>query len=873
MLLVDALRPSVLVELGVHSGVSYCAFCQAVEELGTDARCYAVDTWQGDAQAGFYGPEVLPDLKGHHDPLYGGFSRLIQSTFDDALGSFQDGSIDLLHIDGFHSYDAVRHDFESWLPKLSDRGVVLLHDTNYRGQDFGVWKLWQELSSRWPHFEFTHGHGLGLLAVGPRRAAALDSLLSVSPQEAVAVRQFFFRLGSQLEEAQKQSALELEGGALSAGLRKLEADVRSAAEREEEARRRLGAAEAKAEHLRRKLSARGAVVRGLRAQLDSAGREHAAATRDRESQLSDQLLAALDDQQAFWAERQGAHDVLARVDHRALVRRVRAAVRANVPQEVNVLVVSKGDDTLLELGGRTGWHFPQDSRGSYSGFNPADSGSAVVQLEAMRGKGADYLLLPATALWWLDHYAGLRAHLERHYRLVLRREDTCALYSLRADTRAEPGVWLAFERLLSEIERRFDRDPAVLDWASGHELAAKCPRRTVFFPPPPGPATSGPALPYLDGTVDVVAVASSDEAVVAEARRVARVAVVVFTPAKAAATPPADPAFSVQWVTQGRAKPLPSVSIIIPSYNGIALTEACIRALQENLPADLRCEIIVVDDASTDDTPQRMRRLADRDPRIKSERNAQNQGFVATCNRGAELATGDVLVFLNNDTLPQAGWLEPLLEVFEDHPDAGAAGGKLVYPDGRLQEAGGVIFSDASAANFGRGDLEIDAPLYNYLREVDYVTGALIATPRALFEKLGALDLRYRPIYYEETDYCFRMREAGYKVYYQPASLVIHLEGVTCGTDPGGGQKRYQVLNRQKFAERWRDALRRQPDNPNHFDGWTWYGLAVREEREPEGPDGDESPERNRGNGEVTSRGGDNNDDERPGDNGRRGRP
>jgi GT2 family glycosyltransferase len=217
-----------------------------------------------------------------------------------------------------------------------------------------------------------------------------------------------------------------------------------------------------------------------------------------------------------------------------------------------------------------------------------------------------------------------------------------------------------------------------------------------------------------------------------------------------------------------------------------------------------------------------------RDARIKLVRNRKNMGFLATCNRGASVGTGDIVLLLNNDTLPQAGWLDALLRTFRDHPDAGAVGGKLVYPDGRLQEAGGVIFSDGSAANFGRGDFEIDAPLYNYFREVDYVTGALIATRRSLFEKIGGLDTHYRPIYYEETDYCFRVRKAGYKVYYQPDSLVIHLEGVTCGTDTAGGLKRYQVVNHEKFSRRWKDALRSQPANPNHFDIGTWHRLAVR---------------------------------------------
>ncbi len=174
MLVVDLVRPSLIVELGTHNGDSYCSFCQAVQELGLASRCFAVDTWEGDDQTGFYGPEILQDLRLHHDHHYAEFSALIQSRFDGAVNQFADGSIDLLHIDGWHTYEAVRHDFETWEPKLSRQAVVLLHDTNVREGTFGVWRFWAELAERYPHFEFAHGHGLGVASVGPDEPPALE---------------------------------------------------------------------------------------------------------------------------------------------------------------------------------------------------------------------------------------------------------------------------------------------------------------------------------------------------------------------------------------------------------------------------------------------------------------------------------------------------------------------------------------------------------------------------------------------------------------------------------------------------------------------------------------------------------------------------
>jgi glycosyltransferase involved in cell wall biosynthesis/GT2 family glycosyltransferase/SAM-dependent methyltransferase len=210
--IVRATAPRVLVELGTHYGVSYSAFCEAAVRDGLDTRCFAVDTWHGDEQAGFYDENVYADLRKFHDARYGAFSRLLRCTFDEALPYLPDSSIDLLHIDGLHTYDAVRHDYDSWLPKLSDRGVVLLHDINVRERDFGVWRLWEELRVHHPAFEFLHSHGLGILAVGTSPPAKVASLCTLQDATKVhAVRQRFALLGERWEaEIQRKELTEAE---------------------------------------------------------------------------------------------------------------------------------------------------------------------------------------------------------------------------------------------------------------------------------------------------------------------------------------------------------------------------------------------------------------------------------------------------------------------------------------------------------------------------------------------------------------------------------------------------------------------------------------------------------------------------------------
>ncbi len=380
-----------------------------------------------------------------------------------------------------------------------------------------------------------------------------------------------------------------------------------------------------------------------------------------------------------------------------------------------------------------------------------------------------------------------------------------------------PQECQALADLIAEFQTRTDRYPSILDWESGLELAETY-RGMAICSPPPGCAGE---LPYLDDSIDVVVVGPRRSVHLAEGRRVAATA--VLHPGES------DDAFTVEWqAALPIGRPLPTASIVIPVFNNVDFTQQCLERLQATVAREFDyVQIIVVDDASTDTTSAFLERWAERDDRHHVLSNSENRGFVFSCNRGAEIASGDTLVFLNNDTLPMPGWLQPLLALLRDSPDAGVVGGKLLYPDGRLQEAGGVVFSDGSACNFGKG-LPAGAPLGSFLREVDYCSGAMLATPRGLFSDLGGFDTRFAPGYYEDTDYCFRVRASGYRVYYQPESVVVHFEGASAGTDGDAGMKRYQAVNRTKFIAKWSDTLKDHPKPPENYDFETLHQLSVR---------------------------------------------
>ncbi|HEX8557382.1 MAG TPA: glycosyltransferase [Pyrinomonadaceae bacterium] len=254
-----------------------------------------------------------------------------------------------------------------------------------------------------------------------------------------------------------------------------------------------------------------------------------------------------------------------------------------------------------------------------------------------------------------------------------------------------------------------------------------------------------------------------------------------------------------------------NVSVIIPVFNKAEFTFQCLRSLAREM--DFRgAEVIVVDNASCDETPELLARFGGL---VRVIRNAENRGFVDACNQGAAASSGRFLVFLNNDTVVLPGWLEALVETAERDEAAGAVGSMFLYPDGRTQEAGSIIWSNGETLKYGKGK-SADDSRFQFAREVDFCSGASLLVRRELFERLGGFDRRYAPAYYEDTDLCMGVRSLGYKVVYQPRSRLYHYEGATAGADTGAGFRRFQVINRDKFYAKWRDVLARDHRPEDH---------------------------------------------------------
>lgn len=252
----------------------------------------------------------------------------------------------------------------------------------------------------------------------------------------------------------------------------------------------------------------------------------------------------------------------------------------------------------------------------------------------------------------------------------------------------------------------------------------------------------------------------------------------------------------------------PLVSIIIPVYNQFDYTYNCLKSILNNTIDDISYEIIIANDCSTDLTKDISKIVKG----ITVINNESNLKFLLNCNNASKYAKGKYILFLNNDTQVQEHWLKPLVDLIRSNDDIGMVGSQLLYPDGLLQEAGGIVWKDGSAWNYGNRESPNLAE-FNYVKQVDYISGASIMIKHVLWNEIGGFDTRFVPGYYEDTDLAFEVRKHGFKVMYQPLSKVVHFEGTSNGTDINSGLKAYQVENGKKFYDKWKDVLER-----DHFD-------------------------------------------------------
>ncbi len=555
-----------------------------------------------------------------------------------------------------------------------------------------------------------------------------------------------------------------------------------AARRDLAQQRALNARRRKAARAARKASQLEVEVRDLQERLDSVAAELRHSER-REAELgtllaeAHELVGRRDDALAEELRTlarsaarpgEGPSRPLDPVAYGQLIARIRERVRA-LPEDAVVLVVGKGDAELTELSGRRGWHFPQNEDGTYTGYYPATGREAIEQLEALRARGAGFVLFPSTALWWLEHYAELGRHLAR-YPLVVRDAESCFVFDLR-----EP---------LPEAEAGVGGEPSS-DSARG-----------------PSPRSSEARFAReLTARSELVLELVQENARLAARARAAELEAAgrsVDTHAKARLRAFLASGARLFFPTVEE----PTVSIVIPAFQQAHLTYTALQTLVAS-GGDVPFEVIVVDNASTDETRTVLGRAAN----VRVRLNERNAGFGAACNAGAAMARGEFVCFLNSDTVVTPGWLSTLVRTMDRDARCGAVGAKLIHGDGRLQEAGAIIWQDGSTIGYGRGDDPI-APEYSYLREVDFCSAACLLVRRQLFQSLGGFDGRYAPAYYEDADFGLALREAGYRTLYQPLAVVFHMEFGSGGREHAIALQR---KNRDAFVEKWRERLASQP--------------------------------------------------------------
>jgi O-antigen biosynthesis protein len=827
--LIEAAKPEVVTELGTHTANSYFAFCQSVHHHHLATQCYAVDSWEGDEHAGYYGNEVYLAVAAHNQQLYSEFSTLMRMNFDEARSSFADGSIDLLHIDGMHSYDTVRHDFETWLPKMSDKGIVLFHDIMVREREFGVWRLWAELSVCYPSLSFDHSCGLGVLFIGKRQPAAIIALIEAcsSAENRAFISHYFALSGERIEQACRIDELLREAQERENQIMKLADELQ---ERDARMTKLVNSSSWKLMKPVRKITKsihkRQRKIKNLFLLL--AGRLPA-----QTALVSKAIPQDRNDYEAWIAhydtldrqKQQLISDETARMKQRPLIS---ILMMLSDPSPIfldNAIISVKNqlypnwelciaDDNTSDKRIRTliTKHARKDSRIKYA-FSRENSHPPAVGNAALELASGDYTalldhdaLLAPDALYWIA-------------REITNNPGTALLYSDEdkidaAGKRCKPYFKSDFDYTLflcqnmtahiavynTGLIRRIGGFRSGFDGADDYDLTLRLielPEATLIRHIPkvlyhsrlnkPNPHSHSSALKALDEHLQRMDIDAHAE--------------------------PAPEASGMNRVRYHVPAKPPSVEIIILTRDKPSLLKQCIETLLEKTTYP-NYSITIVDNGSEESETLQLLLAWQQHPHISIVRDDAAFNFSRLNNQVVMRSEADVICLMNNDMeVITADWLHEMVgHALQEK--VGAVGARLWYPNETLQH-GGVILGLGGLAGHANKNIAKGENGYCHRASLQQsfsaVTAACMVVRREHYLSIGGLEEQNLSVAFNDVDFCLKLREKGFRNLWTPYAEFYHHESASRGEEDTPEKQARIAKENSYMKRRWVKEIQYDP--------------------------------------------------------------
>jgi len=859
--IIELLKPKIVVELGVHTGNSFSAFCQAVKNLNIKASCYGVDTFKGDPHAGVYDESVYIDINNHITENYGDFAQLMRMTFDEALEYFSDGSIDLLHIDGYHTYEAVKHDFESWLPKMSDRGVILLHDTQVRRDEFGAWKLWEEISRLYPSYEFKFGYGLGVLAVGKNVPDEIIKFIDEA-REKIFIERLFLTLGSNIEFRTHIQRLEGEV-----------AEVKKTVAQKDERVRELEAnLEDRNQHIQKlEEEVREIEMENLRInpELNSIKSSVTWRTVMKWHSFVDKIMPPMtrrrrwyelgiiglrtivnEGWRSFWwkykqhmkqnkikqnydwiqkneprkEELERMREECKNFEYRPKIsiitpvwntneKWLRAAIESVLNQVYDnwELCITDGGSTMPHVKKILKEYAKKDKRIKVK-FLPENKGIAGNSNEALKLATGEFVVL-------LDH------------------DDELALFALYEVVKVlnesrDIDFIYSDEDKIDEKGRR--KDPFFKpDWCPHMFLSCNYPIHITVIRKSLIDKVGGFREGY-DGSQDYDLFLRVTELI--DENRIAHIPKILYhwrtIPSSAASSNEAKPyayvaakkalkdamkrrSIEIEDVVDGlwrgsyrikyRIKGTPKVSIIIPTKDKVNTLKTCIESILEKTDYK-NYEIVIVDNQSEEEKTFKYYDKIKNSSQIKILEYNMPFNFSAINNYAVSQVDSEYILLLNNDTeVISEEWLTAMLEHAE-REEVGAVGAKLLFPNGKIQHCGIILglgrHRVAGHPYYKYPDHNGYFGVVNEIRNYSAVTAACMMLRKAVFEEVGGFDENLS-VAFNDVDLCLRIREKGYLIVYTPYAKLCRHESLSRGYEDNPEKQTRFLKEVGYIREKW----------------------------------------------------------------------